>query len=87
MWPFSDRWFISDWDVFLGTERHHLFTPESIVQNLQAIGRELLLLAPIVIVLAFVRRRELGWNGGGSISGRSKSVEGSGDRPGRKVQA
>ena len=53
LWPFSDRWFISNWDVFLGTERRHLFTSDAVRQNLRAIAREILVLAPIVLALAF----------------------------------
>jgi LexA-binding, inner membrane-associated putative hydrolase len=55
LWPFSNRWFISGWDLFLGTERRRLFTGDSIRQNLRAIVREILVLAPVVGALAFAR--------------------------------
>src|SRR5262249_50014337 len=33
LWPFSDRWMISDWDLFRGTARRDLFTVESMRTN------------------------------------------------------
>lgn len=48
LWPFSDRWFISGWDVFRRIERRDILAPETIGQNALAVGQELLLLTPIV---------------------------------------
>jgi hypothetical protein len=49
LWPFSDRWFISDWDLFLGTERREIFTLASAVQNVRAIVREVAILGPLAL--------------------------------------
>ena len=48
LWPLSHAWFISGWDVFAGTERHHVMTRASLYTNARAIAREVVLLAPIV---------------------------------------
>jgi membrane-bound metal-dependent hydrolase YbcI (DUF457 family) len=55
LWPFSDRWFISDWDVFRNTERSEPFSLPTIRYNLITALAELLLLGPILAVL-WVRR-------------------------------
>jgi len=46
LWPFSDRWFISGWDIFRGTARRHLFSAASIRANVLAIVQEVAILAP-----------------------------------------
>jgi membrane-bound metal-dependent hydrolase YbcI (DUF457 family) len=55
LWPFSDRWFISDWDIFRQTARRHFLTAPIIWQNVIAIAQELAILLPIVLVLWLVR--------------------------------
>lgn len=57
LWPFSDAWFVSDLDVFRGTERRQLFTQSSIVYNLKAVAQEIAILAPVTCALALLRRR------------------------------
>jgi membrane-bound metal-dependent hydrolase YbcI (DUF457 family) len=57
LWPFSDRWFISGWDVFRGTERRNIFTLESLLYNARAVLWEILLLGPVVLALALRRVR------------------------------
>jgi LexA-binding, inner membrane-associated putative hydrolase len=54
-WPFSDRWFISDWDLFRGTERRHLFTLASMRYNARTIAQEVVMLAPIALALYWRR--------------------------------
>ncbi len=56
LWPFSDRWFISDWDVFRQTARHFLFTRPVIRVNLLAMALELAIMLPIVYMLWIVGR-------------------------------
>ena len=56
LWPFSDRWFISDLDIFRGTERRQLFTVASIVYNLKAVLQEVAILMPVTVGLYLVRR-------------------------------
>lgn len=56
LWPFAEGWFISDLDIFRGTERRQLFTWPSIVYNLMAVAQEVAILAPITGALALLRR-------------------------------
>lgn len=48
-WPISDAWYISDIDLFRGTERRQLLAWTSIVYNLKAIGQEVAILGPILV--------------------------------------
>ena len=59
LWPFDSRWFISGWDVFLGSERHQFLSAATIKRNVEAIAQEVALLLPIVIVLWLVRVKAL----------------------------
>jgi inner membrane protein len=54
-WPWSHRWFISDLDIFPQTARRHFLTAPTVYQNLLAVGQELLILVPVVLVLWLVR--------------------------------
>jgi membrane-bound metal-dependent hydrolase YbcI (DUF457 family) len=54
-WPWSDRWFISNLDVFRQTARRAFFTAPIIRQNAIAVAQELAILVPIVAVLWLVR--------------------------------
>ena len=56
LWPFSDQWFISGWDLFRGTERRQILSTASILYNARAIVREIAVLGPLVIALLLVRR-------------------------------
>jgi inner membrane protein len=58
-WPFSDRWYISGWDVFRQTARLHFFAPEIIRQNLLAVAQEVAILAPVLLVLWLIRVKTL----------------------------
>lgn len=59
LWPFSDRWFISGWDVFRGTERRHLFTVATLQTNLAAVSQEIAILAPVALAAWLVRVKAL----------------------------
>jgi len=59
LWPFDGRWFISGWDVFLGSERRQLFSAPTMRRNGEAIAGEVALLGPIVAVLWLVRVKAL----------------------------
>jgi membrane-bound metal-dependent hydrolase YbcI (DUF457 family) len=50
LWPFSDRWFISGADLFPQTTRT-LFTRAAILQNLHAVGVEVAIMLPIVLIV------------------------------------
>jgi membrane-bound metal-dependent hydrolase YbcI (DUF457 family) len=60
LWPFSDRWFIAPWTIFLRTERDTILSARSIGTNLKAIGLEVLILGPIVAVVGWWRSRTSG---------------------------
>ncbi len=47
LWPFSDRWFISDWDLFRGTARREIFSAASMRANVLAVVQEIATLGPI----------------------------------------
>jgi membrane-bound metal-dependent hydrolase YbcI (DUF457 family) len=51
LWPLSDRWFISGWDIFPAEERRHIFSLPTMVHNMNVLGWELGILGPIVIGL------------------------------------
>ena len=59
LWPFDGRWFISGWDIFLGSERRELFSPPTLRRNVEAVAQEVAILTPIVIVLWLVRVKAL----------------------------
>jgi membrane-bound metal-dependent hydrolase YbcI (DUF457 family) len=46
LWPFSDAWFISDWDLFAATERRDLFSGPSLLTNLRAAAQEIAVMGP-----------------------------------------
>ena len=56
LWPFSDGWFTSGWNVFRPTERRQLFTSQAVLTNLEALLQELAILGPL-LWLATRRRR------------------------------
>jgi membrane-bound metal-dependent hydrolase YbcI (DUF457 family) len=58
-WPFNDRRFISEWDVFPGTERRQIFSEPSIRLNMAALARELAFMLPLVLGLWLVRVKAL----------------------------
>jgi hypothetical protein len=57
LWPFSHTWYISDWDVFLPTERRHALSAASILVNARAVVREVGSVGPLAIVAWLVTRR------------------------------
>ena len=57
LWPISGRWFISNLDIFRETARQHFLTPAIIRQNAIAVAQELAIMAPIVALLWWARRR------------------------------
>jgi inner membrane protein len=59
LWPFSDAWYISGWNIFRQTARQHLFTTPVIVQNIKAVAQEIAILAPIAWAAWLVRVKAL----------------------------
>jgi membrane-bound metal-dependent hydrolase YbcI (DUF457 family) len=55
LWPLSDRWFKSGWNVFPETARLHLFSAAALRQNALAIAQELAILLPILALVWLVR--------------------------------
>ena len=56
LWPWSDRWFISGWDVFPWIERRRMLSAASMAVNLYALVWELLLMGSVVGALWWWRR-------------------------------
>jgi membrane-bound metal-dependent hydrolase YbcI (DUF457 family) len=59
LWPWSATWFISGWEIFLGTERRHLFEPATILRNVVAVVQEIVILAPVAAAVWLVRVKAL----------------------------
>jgi hypothetical protein len=55
LWPFSDGWYISGWDLFSRVERRNLFSWPTISTNLVAAAREIAILGSVVAALWFSR--------------------------------
>lgn len=55
LWPFSDRWMISGWDLLRSTERYDPLSIRSITHNAITGAQEILLLGPLVIALWLMR--------------------------------
>ena len=72
LWPFSETWFIVEWEVFGQIQRRAPLSGPSLLQNARAIGRELAILLPIVVVVWSVRVK--------ALAGLSAEVSG-GDHP------
>jgi len=58
LWPFSDRWFISDLDLFRQTARQHFLTAPIIRQNLIAVAQEIAILLPVLALIHWARVRQ-----------------------------
>jgi membrane-bound metal-dependent hydrolase YbcI (DUF457 family) len=58
-WPFSDAWYISPWIVFRQIERARLLSAVTLRLNALAVTQELVVLAPMVIVIWLVRVKAL----------------------------
>jgi membrane-bound metal-dependent hydrolase YbcI (DUF457 family) len=56
LWPFSDRWFISDWDIFRQTARQHFFTAAIVRQNIVAVAQELAIMVPVLALIWSIKR-------------------------------
>lgn len=59
LWPFSDRSYISGWDLFLKVERRQFLSAETMLRNGMAIAQELAILGPLVVTLWLVRVKAL----------------------------
>jgi len=58
-WPFVKTYFVSGLNVFADTERRHLFSVPTIVQNVWAVAQEVAIVAPIAGALWLVRVKAL----------------------------
>ena len=57
LWPFSDTWFISSWNVFGATVLASFFERQTMIANLVAVLRELAILGPIALGAWLLRGR------------------------------
>jgi inner membrane protein len=56
LWPFSHRFYISDWNIFPPTERR-LLIPGAIAIDLRAVLAEIAIVGPVVAIAWVARRR------------------------------
>lgn len=59
LWPFSDDWYISGWDLFRGTARRDIWTATSMRINLFAVAQEVAIMAPVAWLAWLVRVKTL----------------------------
>jgi membrane-bound metal-dependent hydrolase YbcI (DUF457 family) len=59
LWPFSHRWYISDWNIFSPTERRHIFTGAVMQQNAITIAQEMAILGPFLAAAWLIRIKAL----------------------------
>jgi membrane-bound metal-dependent hydrolase YbcI (DUF457 family) len=59
LWPFSDAWYISEWDVFRGTARRSILTMTSMRANALAVAQEIAIMAPIAWAAWLIRVKAL----------------------------
>ncbi len=57
LWPASDAWFHSGWDLFRGTERARPLSLPSLLHNLRTAVQEMATLGVLLLVLWITRRR------------------------------
>src|SRR5262245_38876180 len=56
LWPFSQQWYISGWDIFLPTERRDALSLASMLTNVRAVVSEVAIVGPIALVAWRVSR-------------------------------
>lgn len=59
LWPFSNAWYISGWELFRPTARLQLFTIDVMRINALAIAQEIVILAPLLAALWLIRVKAL----------------------------
>ncbi len=59
LWPFSARFHISGLDLFGEVSRRYWKPEEFVVGNLKAVGRELVILGPVVALAWYLRSRKI----------------------------
>jgi membrane-bound metal-dependent hydrolase YbcI (DUF457 family) len=57
LWPFSDTWFISELDLFPRIERRQPFSIPTMTANAWAAVVEIVVMAPVLAAIAYVRGR------------------------------
>jgi len=57
LWPFTNHWYISGWNVFSATERRHLFTLPVMWLNAITIAQEIGILSPFLLIVWLVRMK------------------------------
>jgi hypothetical protein len=59
LWPFTQSWYISGWDLFTETARLHPLAAKEISQNVKALAQELAILGPVALGVWLVRVKAL----------------------------
>jgi len=67
LWPWSDQFFMSGWDLFPQIERRQIFSVDSMLINLNAFVWELLLTGPLVAIAWRFKRAGRAGRAGGEI--------------------
>jgi membrane-bound metal-dependent hydrolase YbcI (DUF457 family) len=57
LWPFSDQWYHSGWDLFPGTERRQPLSARGMARNLRAALQEVAIMGSIALAVWLARRR------------------------------
>jgi membrane-bound metal-dependent hydrolase YbcI (DUF457 family) len=87
LWPFSDRWYVSGWDLFPGTERRQPLGARATLINVKAAAQELAIMGSLALAVwwAMRTRRSRGpISGPGDPqppSGAAADTRGISDRP------
>jgi membrane-bound metal-dependent hydrolase YbcI (DUF457 family) len=70
LWPFSDEWFYSGWDLFPGTERRQPLSARAMWINLRAAVQETVMMGTVALAVWFASHRA-GKPGRGGKPGRA----------------
>jgi membrane-bound metal-dependent hydrolase YbcI (DUF457 family) len=57
LWPFSDQWYHSGWDLFPGTERRQPLGARGMARNLRAAFQEIAIMGSLVLAVWLARQR------------------------------
>ena len=58
LWPFSDRLFMSGWNLFRSTQGDNPFGPMQFEHNLRTLVQEALILGPVLLWLVWRRKKQ-----------------------------
>ncbi len=59
LWPFTDAWYISGWNLFRQVTRRHFLSTAAVRANALAVAQEIAILGPVLVALWLVRVKAL----------------------------